>query len=51
MLVATLTWPAAAVWITLIAAVGLVVAVAVWSIFATGQTAIRHEIARTESAD
>ena len=51
MLVATLSWPEAAVWMTLIGAVGLVVAVTVWSIFATGQTAIRHEVARTEPAD
>jgi uncharacterized membrane-anchored protein YhcB (DUF1043 family) len=41
--VATLSWPAAAVWIALILALGLVVAVLVWSIFRTGQTAIRSE--------
>jgi len=43
MTIASLSWPAASVYIALIAAVALVVAVLVWSIFRTGQTAIRSE--------
>jgi hypothetical protein len=41
--IAALTWPEAAVWMTVIATAGLVLAVLVWSIFRTGQTAIRHD--------
>jgi hypothetical protein len=40
---AALTWPAASVYIALILAIGVVVAVLIWSIFRTGQTAIRTE--------
>jgi hypothetical protein len=43
MTVAALTWPDALVWSVAIAAVGLVLAVLVWSIFRTGQIAIRSE--------
>jgi hypothetical protein len=43
MTIATLTWPQATVYIALIAAVGLVVSVLIWSIFRTGQTAIRSD--------
>jgi hypothetical protein len=43
MTIATLTWPQASIYIALIAAAGLVVAVLVWSIFRTGQTAISNE--------
>ena len=43
MSLATLTWPQASVYIALIVSAGLVVAVLVWSIFRTGQTAIRSE--------
>ena len=43
MTLGTLTWPQAAVWIALIVSSGLVVAVLIWSIFRTGQTAIRSE--------
>ena len=43
MIVAALTWPDALVWSVAIAAVGLVLAVLVWSIFRTGQIAIRSE--------
>ena len=43
MTVAALTWPQAAVYIALIAAGGVVLAVLIWSIFRTGQTAIRNE--------
>src|SRR5262249_31006505 len=41
--IAALPWPAAAVWIALIVSLGLVVAVLAWSIFRTGQAAIRSE--------
>jgi hypothetical protein len=41
MTIAALNWPAAAVYIAVIVTAGLVVAVLVWSIFRTGQTAIR----------
>jgi predicted PurR-regulated permease PerM len=43
MTLAALTWPEASVYVAVIAAVGLVVAVLVWSIFRTGQTAIRSD--------
>lgn len=43
MTLAALSWPEASVYIAVIAAVGLVVAVLVWSIFRTGQTAIRSD--------
>ena len=43
MIVAALTWPDALVWSVAIAAVGLVLSVLIWSIFRTGQTAIRSE--------
>jgi hypothetical protein len=43
MTIASLTWPAASVYIALIVALALVVAVLIWSIFRTGQTAIRNE--------
>jgi hypothetical protein len=43
MTLAELNWPEALVWSTTIASIGLVVMVLVWSIFRTGQTAIRHE--------
>jgi hypothetical protein len=40
---ATLTWPEASVYVALILSIGAVVTVLVWSIFRTGQTAIRYE--------
>ncbi len=43
MTIAALSWPVAVVWVAVIAAVALVVAVLVWSIFRTGQTAIRSD--------
>jgi hypothetical protein len=46
MTVASLAWPTAAVYITLIATVGVVASVLVWSIFRTGQTAIQNESGR-----
>jgi len=46
MTIAELTWPAAAVWATLIVTTGVVVSVLIWSIFRTGQTAITSEGSR-----
>jgi len=43
MLTAALSWPQASVYIALIVGAALVLAVLVWSIFRTGQTAIRVE--------
>jgi hypothetical protein len=43
MTLADLSWPEASVYIALITASGLVVAVLIWSIFRTGQTAIRTD--------
>ena len=46
MFIAAMTWPEAAVWCTAVAAGGLVLSVLVWSIFRTGQTAIKSEVRR-----
>jgi hypothetical protein len=46
MTIAVLSWPEASVYIAVIVAVGLVVAVLIWSIFRTGQTAIRSDSRR-----
>jgi hypothetical protein len=43
MTIATLTWPAAVVVATSVAAGGLVLAILIWSIFRTGQTAIKED--------
>jgi hypothetical protein len=43
MTLAELTWPEASIYIALIAGTTFVVAVLIWSIFRTGQTAIRSE--------
>ena len=43
MTIAALSWPEATVYATAIASAGLVVAVLIWSIFRTGQAAIRSE--------
>jgi len=40
---AALTWPEAFVGAISIATIGLVLSVLIWSIFRTGQTAIRYE--------
>jgi hypothetical protein len=40
MTIAALSWPEAVVYATSIATAGLVLAVLIWSIFRTGQTAI-----------
>jgi hypothetical protein len=43
MTLATLSWPEAVVGATTVAAIALVLSVLIWSIFRTGQTAIRQE--------
>jgi hypothetical protein len=43
MTIATLSWPEAVVGATTVAAIALVLSVLIWSIFRTGQTAIRQE--------
>ena len=43
MTIATLSWPAASIYIALIVGVALVVAVLIHSIFRTGQTAIHSD--------
>lgn len=48
MSIVAMTWPEAAVWISGIAATGLVLSVLVWSLFRTGRIAIRHEPRRGE---
>jgi hypothetical protein len=47
MTIAALTWPQAAVAMTMIGAVGLILSVATWQIFRTGQTAIKNEHGRS----
>jgi hypothetical protein len=51
MIFATTTWPDAAVSMTLIAGVAVVVSVLIWSIFRTGQTAIKKELRQQEQRD
>jgi hypothetical protein len=46
--IAALTWPEAVVHATWIAAGAFIVAVLIWSIFRTGQTAIRGESGQRE---
>jgi hypothetical protein len=46
MTIATLSWPEASLYIAAIAAAALVLSVLIWSIFRTGQTAIRSESER-----
>jgi len=43
MTIAALSWPGAIVAVALIWAVAFLLAVVVWSIFRTGQTAIQHD--------
>jgi hypothetical protein len=47
MTIATLSWPEATLYIAAIAAAALVLSVLIWSIFMTGQTAIRNENERS----
>ena len=55
MLVAELDWPQATVYVALILGTAVVLSVLIWSIFRTGQTAIRSESRkhdpRRETAD
>ena len=51
MIIAALSWPAASIYIALIVSVALVVAVLIWSIFPTGQTAIRSDSRQREPSD
>ena len=51
MTIATLTWPAASIYIALIVGVALVAAVLIWSIFRTGQTAITNDSRKREPVD
>ncbi len=49
MLTAALTWPQALVGSVSVVMLGVVISVATWQIFRTGQTAIRKEAGRGES--
>jgi hypothetical protein len=51
MTLATLTWPEASVYVTAIAAVAVILAVLIRSIFRTGQAAIRSDTRQREVAD
>jgi hypothetical protein len=51
MTIAALSWPEAAVYIAVIVAVGQVVAVLIWSMFRTGQTAIRSDSRQRHGLD
>jgi hypothetical protein len=51
MFLATTTWPDAAVSMTLIAGIAVVLSVLIWSIFRTGQTAIKKEVRQREELD
>ena len=51
MTIAALSWPAASLYIALIVAVALVVAVLLWSIFRTGQTAITSDSRKRDPSD
>ena len=53
MIIAALSWPAAVVAATSIAAVGLVLAVSAWQLFAVGKVAVEQEggLGRDDAAD
>ena len=51
MIIAALSWPAASLYIALIVSIALVVAVLIWSIFRTGQTAIRRDSRKRGPSD
>jgi TRAP-type C4-dicarboxylate transport system permease small subunit len=50
MTIATLSWPEASTYIALIVSVALVVAVLIWSIFRTGQTAIERDSRKRDTS-
>lgn len=49
--IAALSWPQAAVYVALIATAGLFLGALIWSIFRTGQTAIRSDSRHHEPVD
>ncbi len=51
MTIATLSWPAASIYIAVIVSVALVAAVLIHSIFRTGQTAIANDSRKREPGD
>jgi hypothetical protein len=51
MTIAALSWPAASLYIALIVSVALVVAVLIWSIFRTGQTAVTSDSRKRDRSD
>lgn len=51
MTIAAPSWPAASLYIALIVSVALVVAVLIWSIFRTGQTAITSDSRQRDPSD
>lgn len=51
MAIAALSWPEASIYIALIVSVALVIAVLIYSIFRTGQTAIANEDRKRNSSD
>ena len=51
MILAALSWPQASVYVALIISAGLILAVLIWSIFRTGQTAIRSETRQGKPID
>jgi ABC-type nickel/cobalt efflux system permease component RcnA len=51
MTLAALDWPEALVAATSVAALGLIISIAAWQIFRTGQTAIRREHSHTREVE
>jgi hypothetical protein len=51
LMLAALTWPAAAVFVALIVGAAVVLAVSSWSVFRTGQTAIEKESRRDDDLE
>lgn len=51
MIIAALSWPAASIYIAVIAAVALVATVLIYAIFRTGQTAITSDNREQEATD
>jgi hypothetical protein len=51
MIVAALTWPEALVGSVSVVMLGIVISVAIWQVFRTGQTAIRKEARQHEDLE
>ena len=51
MITAALSWPAASIYIAAIAGLALVLAVLIWSIFRSGQTAITSDSRKREPSE